>query len=406
MSKGYKLASDDPEPFEYVDMVPAGGLSSTADDMARFMRAYLNGGTLDGARILSPKSIQMMWANQHAIAPGLPAMGLGFYHMDRNGHMVVAHGGDTILFHSDLFLIPGAHVGVFFSQNSMGGDHGLLRGPLFDNFMARYFPAPPMANKPTWKTAKADAARVAGDYIGSRRSDSNFLRIGAMLGETSVSADADGTITVNSFKNTAGVPYKWREIAPLRWQQVHGQHILIARQKDGRIYQIASDRSAPIEITTRSSFWQSKAWNQPLLLATMAMLLLTVLFWPIKAVLNWRYERPFPLDGAAAMLYRGTRIVALIDLVFLGGWLTFLTLAGENISLLGPSSDPWLHVLQILGFLGIAGAIVPVLDFAAALVDWARPWWTKVTLFLTMLACLATVWFAVSQNLVGWSLNY
>lgn len=41
-----------------------GGLYTTARDYGRFMRMFLNGGTLDGARILSPSSVEMMGQNQ------------------------------------------------------------------------------------------------------------------------------------------------------------------------------------------------------------------------------------------------------------------------------------------------------------------------------------------------------
>lgn len=40
-----------------------GGLYSTAQDYARFLRMLLNGGTLDGAKILSAKSVQLMGQN-------------------------------------------------------------------------------------------------------------------------------------------------------------------------------------------------------------------------------------------------------------------------------------------------------------------------------------------------------
>jgi CubicO group peptidase (beta-lactamase class C family) len=41
-----------------------GGLVSTADDYLRFIRMILNGGTLDGARVLSPETVAMMARNQ------------------------------------------------------------------------------------------------------------------------------------------------------------------------------------------------------------------------------------------------------------------------------------------------------------------------------------------------------
>lgn len=40
--------------------IPAGGLYSTAEDVARFYRMMLNGGSLEGKKVLSPKTVKMM----------------------------------------------------------------------------------------------------------------------------------------------------------------------------------------------------------------------------------------------------------------------------------------------------------------------------------------------------------
>ncbi|MEQ9568817.1 MAG: serine hydrolase domain-containing protein, partial [Longimicrobiales bacterium] len=52
------------------------GLVSTARDYARFLQAILNGGELDGRRILSPKSVELMTANHVGDLLG-PAQGFG-----------------------------------------------------------------------------------------------------------------------------------------------------------------------------------------------------------------------------------------------------------------------------------------------------------------------------------------
>jgi CubicO group peptidase (beta-lactamase class C family) len=70
------------------------GLLSTARDYARFLEAMRNGGTLDGVRILSPRSVALMRTNQvgtlHS-ATGL-GFGLGFETTDRYG----AKGMETV----------------------------------------------------------------------------------------------------------------------------------------------------------------------------------------------------------------------------------------------------------------------------------------------------------------------
>jgi CubicO group peptidase (beta-lactamase class C family) len=60
MSSGYVTASGPPGPFELVAESPAGGLTATANDMARFMQALLNHGKLDAAQILSTQSVDEM----------------------------------------------------------------------------------------------------------------------------------------------------------------------------------------------------------------------------------------------------------------------------------------------------------------------------------------------------------
>jgi len=52
------------------------GLSGTTGDYARFLQLFLNGGELDGARLLGRKTVDMMLTNQ--IGALQPAFGLGF----------------------------------------------------------------------------------------------------------------------------------------------------------------------------------------------------------------------------------------------------------------------------------------------------------------------------------------
>ena len=53
-----------------------GGLSSTTADYARFLRLFLNGGELDGTRLLGRKTVELMLTNQMGALQ--PAFGLGF----------------------------------------------------------------------------------------------------------------------------------------------------------------------------------------------------------------------------------------------------------------------------------------------------------------------------------------
>ncbi len=56
-------------------------------------------------------------AHDHA---RLNRMLLGFYETNTNGQRVIAHGGDTQWFHSDLQLFLDDGVGIYVSVNSAG----------------------------------------------------------------------------------------------------------------------------------------------------------------------------------------------------------------------------------------------------------------------------------------------
>jgi CubicO group peptidase (beta-lactamase class C family) len=86
---GLKLIEDAKDNF-YVRgprMCYAGGagLLATAEDYARFLQMLLNGGELHGARLLSPKTIELMLADHAGAQYKSQAMGLGFWVTDRLG---------------------------------------------------------------------------------------------------------------------------------------------------------------------------------------------------------------------------------------------------------------------------------------------------------------------------------
>lgn len=68
------------------------GLSSTAEDYAKFLQMYLNGGAYNGVRLISPTTIAAMMSNQvgDLLGDGGKDYGLAFGLVDENG---VAKGG-------------------------------------------------------------------------------------------------------------------------------------------------------------------------------------------------------------------------------------------------------------------------------------------------------------------------
>jgi CubicO group peptidase (beta-lactamase class C family) len=108
--------------------MPAGGLWSTADDLVRFGRAMLLGGTLDGARILGRPFVELMTREHTAgiMEPGdpprRPAYGLGWHlpGLDPGSpasRMAFGHRGAT---GTALVVDPGYDLVVVYLRNEWG----------------------------------------------------------------------------------------------------------------------------------------------------------------------------------------------------------------------------------------------------------------------------------------------
>ena len=219
MSMDYNRGSKRPKPFEISNPPPAGALSTTGTDMTRFMIALLNGGTLDGASILQPDTLRKMQTRQNELHPQLRAMGIGFMEYSQNGQTMWGHGGDTLAFHSDLFLLPEARFGFYISYNSAGNRPGSGRGEVQRALLDRYFPRSDSPAGLPVNEALAHGREVTGMHDFSRRSETNALRVGALLGQVAVKTDRDGILTIENSKNIRGQLKRWREIAPYFYRE-------------------------------------------------------------------------------------------------------------------------------------------------------------------------------------------
>jgi CubicO group peptidase (beta-lactamase class C family) len=399
----YQQASQDAKGFEIIGLSPAGALSASGDDMARFMIAHLG----SGPPLLSAQTEALMRAPANTPIPGLPPMALGFYHEDRNGLTIIGHGGDTQFMHSDLHLFLDKGVGLFMSFNSAGkaGSAHVVRQALFDNFVDRYFPSSAAA-LPTVATAHAHGAAMAGHYISSRAAQRTLMRAFIMLGGTSVALNPDDTITVAALTNPAGVPKKWREIGPWLWQEVGGTDRLGARVQDGHVQYFAPSGFAPIIEFVPAPASMNMGWIGPVAGIAFAILLLTALAWPIVAITRRRYKYDAGLTGRPLQLYRATRATAWLLLVFWVGWLLLVSKMGADVSALDGRLDGWMRLMQIVLLVAIVGTVLAIWN---AVTVWQRPGrhrFATVCSILVALAAVFLIWLAMDARLLTASLNF
>jgi CubicO group peptidase (beta-lactamase class C family) len=359
MSRGYVRGSDEPYPFEIFGPSPAGGLSSTGIDMGRFLLAMLNGGALDGQRIIGAEMLDSTFVRASQRFPTFPGMGLGWYRRDRNGRRVVGHGGDTRPFHSELRLLLDDNVGIYVSFNSLGRDGAVFdtRTVLINGFLDTFFPArSPAPSLPATSTAAEHARLAQGQYEVSRRWESSFLSI-LNLSQATVTALDDGTLTVSAITGLNGNPKVWREVGDWIWIDRDNQDQIGMTVESGRVTGIMQSDDPATEYL-RAPWWRDVTLVLPLVGGSLLILAITILSWPIGALLR-RWYRVARADRVPDVRgYYGVRIVAILVVGLIVGWgLLVGQLVSNHVEFFTPDVDWRLRVLSLLGVAATLGVL-------------------------------------------------
>lgn len=410
MSRGYTVASSPPRPFELIAPVPAGAAANSAADIGRFMLAQLQEGQLDGAQILRAATVQQMQSRQFVNIPDMNAMALGFYEESRNGHRIIGHGGDTLYFHGDLHLIPDSGLGFYICYNSAGSAEEGLEGPrvaAWHAFLDRYFPYEARATTPPASAAQ-DAAQIAGRYIVSRRGETTIVAgLWTLLPilEPEVFSNPEGTISVTGFKGANGQLKRYREIAPFLFQEVDGQdRIGFKHEPSGRMRMVID---YPFMVFQKTRWYESSSFNLMLACAVAAVLALTLLVWPLMALIRRHYGVTHERTASQRRLRLLVRLVCVLDLVFLGVFSAFLVIVlSSQGARQTTGGNLLLHLLQVVGWLGVVGSLVAIYN---TWVSWGSPergLWNRIGDTLIALACIGFVWIAFMWNLLHWNVQF
>lgn len=404
-------------------IAPAGGVSTTGLDMARFMAAQIEGAQ-GKPSILSPEGFRLMQARHVANHPATTGFGMVFIEGAWNGAHVVEHGGGWPGFQTVMLLIPERGVGVFASivgeapvvdlteqlralvgKTRLAADPGNPVEPVLSSSYVREAALTRFLG--AYRPAEAPSTRPAGDFAGTycrqRRSYSTveaaFDFLGAGYAVIKAAAGADGTLTIR------GVP-GYRQVAPGVFFNADAAPKALGDPNASALFAFTAenDRTTGMAPLLSVDAWErcSDTWN-PLTAGMMLPVLLLValtgipcLFWPGSA----RAER---LSRWLPLLQVGTLLA--LPLVLLGFY--------------APDDGIMYHVLEArpgrfvgLAIAGNLAALVAVLTIAAAIAAWLRGWWgdTRRAIFRRVhfsfiaVAAAGILVFLISLNLVGWNL--
>jgi hypothetical protein len=390
-----------PLAFETI-VAPAGGLSATGTDMGRFVRALMNGGELDGVRIIAKARLDEMMAPQSSTPAGY--LGLVFFGTKVADHNSIGHDGETMTFFSRLKFFPEQGVGVFVSRDGIGAITATRQIPNPATAIARRFL--PKAPEATSEAADAHAAGSAGDadiagiYYPSRRTESSFERMNALLAEFVIKVDGAGNA-------------RW-----LPATQPFGSGRALKRV-DRNLYDLPGNaRIAFVDEGSESYLvqpairmqrvpWSLDArWIVPAFVASTAVVLSTLLAWPVAALWRrWR-KRRWSEDRGDRRRYLAVRLVLLVDAAVIVAAAALFVMRFIDLAIFNDSLDPLLCVLYALAWLGVFGAI-PTLWAAT------RFWrnrvgsrWSRVHHSLIAASSVMIAWFFLTFHLAGTTLSY
>ena len=222
------------QPFEIIaNFGPAGALSSTAADMAKFMLAHLNNGSLNGHQILKPETSTLMKSRQFGPDERLRGIGYGFFEDYINGHRIVWHNGGTLLFFSYLILDEQEDLGIYVSY--MGQKGGQASGEIIKIFYDQYYPASLKKLTPPEDFSER-AAKYAGTYKTWCHNQSTLEKVMSLIrGKMTLTPTADNTLLLTG----AGQPKQFVEIGKNLFRQLDGPlEIAFNEDENGAIHDL------------------------------------------------------------------------------------------------------------------------------------------------------------------------
>jgi hypothetical protein len=130
------------------------------------------------------------------------------------------------------------------------------------------------------------------------------------------------------------------------------------------------------------------------------------LLWPVSWIVRRHFQRALALSAAECRLRALVRVICLLDVIVFLGWLQVLTYFGSDIARANRHHDYWLHILQLLGWICVLGAIPAAIYAFGAWKSSARWRWNRFLDPVVALGCIAFARWLWMCNLLKFTARY
>ncbi|GAB3443495.1 serine hydrolase [Streptomonospora sediminis] len=374
----------------WVNQAPAGAGWATSPDMARFLAALLNGGTYDGATILSPESAGMVLSPQTTMHEEVTGSGYGSWETSGYGQLVMNHGGDIHGGHTQWRAAPEEDFAVYVAVNGDGTGANSLqdgRAHMVEDVMAE-FVGEATAEKP--EAADIPLERYVGTYRTTRINHSDVSEAANAMTMSNVTTTGDGRLqTVDLLGKTT-----WTPIEPNLFQNKDGDHLAFV-EEDGEVIGLAIDAIPEMAFERISTL---ENFNVHAAAAGAALvIMLTALVWPLAGLVRlMRGRRATSTAGSVS-----ARVLAGISgaiCIYYTGFLVYLVSNGSLLQEMLFDVSPLLNVQLLPAVLTGAGVLV------SAVVAWTNKWWSvggRIHYTVITLALILYLVIAAKYGMIG-----
>jgi CubicO group peptidase (beta-lactamase class C family) len=387
LSKGYRWtrAVHQPQAFEYITHIgPAGVISSTAGDMARYMvmllddEVWANTGTI-------PDSGASRFAPPASAFPPSVGNWYGGFLQGRvpGGFASIGHDGGSLLFFSSMLLMPELRLGVFITTNTQGGAR--LSNVFPSRIVARFYaePAGQPGERPASRVAPS-ASRYNGFYLQTRRPYGGLGAFVFRLLARRVRVDADGSVVMA----LSGLPGRFVPTdEPDVLENVERQTMQASRVR------YEGDRVARIE-TPSMAYERVEALRQPPVLVFSAAL---VVLFSIGSLARLRMRR-------STVQTRVIRMASPVRVITSLVWLTAAVMFGVFAAAALADESTLLYDWPPLPLVTFSALALVATVLTAVMVACLPPMWreTEWTRARKVVYTATTLVFASFGSLLGW----
>lgn len=375
-----------PGSFAYVNLRPAGAMSSTARDMAHFMIAHLQDGRFEEKQVLKPETVCQMHSHLFSNDERLDGFAYGFMEWNFNGQRVLWHNGDIGNWHSALAIIPEARVGFFVNYNSLESVPAI--NEFYSSFMEAFFPVEETGAPPLEKDSSQVAKDVAGEYRNTRSVYNHVERIVTFPGNGSVQVktNPDNTLSIDG--------HTFYERGSLVYSLPDGTETAIFHPGGNGKPLHMQLNSLPMFTFERISWYETSLFNL-LVFGGCYLLLLTALLAAITGLIRRRKQEPSSsrLPGMARLWTLVLTIIFLLVPVVIAIYLLKLDF-----------KSPFPSYMVLVLVLILATSILVIGPVIYTILAWRRRYWDlmgRIHYTLVTVALLGMVWLMYYWRLLG-----